>query len=112
MFSVFVNGYPPRDDAPEPYGITVKDDYGTSLYNQFYIRELVKFDSSTEFFVWASSGGAGRGYSVKYDKGVDKRLYVDVDPPSSGQIPYVLITWTLSYNAGLFFFLRPESLIL
>lgn len=109
VFSVFVNGYPPRDDAPEPYGITVKDDYGTSLYNQFYIRELVKFDSSTEFFVWASSGGAGRGYSVKYDKGVDKRLYVDVDPPSSGQIPYVRITWTLSYNAGYYFF--PEARI-
>lgn len=109
VFSVFVNGYPPRDDAPEPYGITVKDDYGTSLYNQFYIRELVKFDSSTKFFVWASSGGAGRGYSVKYDKGVDKRLYVDVDPPSSGQIPYVQITWTLSYNAGYYFF--PEARI-
>ena len=109
VFSVFVNGYPPRDDAPEPYGITVKDDYGTSLYNQFYIRELVKFDSSTEFFVWASSGGAGRGYSVKYDKGVDKRLYVDVDPPSSGKIPYVRITWTLSYNAGYYFF--PEARI-
>lgn len=109
VFSVFVNGYPPRDDAPEPYRITVKDDYGTSLYNQFYIRELVKFDSSTEFFVWASSGGAGRGYSVKYDKGVDKRLYVDVDPPSSGKIPYVRITWTLSYNAGCYFF--PEARI-
>lgn len=109
VFSVFVNGYPPRDDAPEPYGITVKDDYGTSLYNQFYIRELVKFDPSTEFFVWASSGGAGRGYSVKYDKGVDKRLYVDVDPPSSGKIPYVRITWTLSYNAGYYFF--PEARI-
>lgn len=109
VFSVFVKGYPPRDDAPEPYGITVKDDYGTSLYNQFYIHELVKFDSSTEFFVWASSGGAGRGYSVKYDKGKDKRLYVDVDPPSSGQIPYVRITWTLSYNAGYYVF--PEARI-
>lgn len=109
VFSVFVNGYPPRDDAPESYGITVKDDYGTSLYNHFYIHELVKFDSSTEFFVWASSGGAGRGYSVKYDKGKDKRLYVDVDPPSSGQIPYVRITWTLSYNAGYYFF--PEARI-
>lgn len=109
VFSVFVNGYPPRDDAPEQYGITVKDDYGTSLHNLFYIRELVKFDSSTEFFVWASSGGAGRGYSVKYDKGVDKRLYVDVDPPSSGEIPYVRITWTLSYNAGHYIF--PEARI-
>lgn len=109
VFSVFVNGYPPRDDAPERYGITVKDDYGTSLYNLFYIHELVKFDSSTEFFVWASSGGAGRGYSVKYDKGKDKRLYVDVDPPSSGQIPYVRITWTLSYNAGYYIF--PEARI-
>ena len=109
VFSVFVKGYPPRDDAPEPYRITVKDDYGTSLYNQFYIHELVKFDSSTEFFVWASSSGAGRGYSVKYDKGKDKRLYVDVDPPSSGQIPYVRITWTLSYNAGYYVF--PEARI-
>lgn len=109
VFSVFVNGYPPRDDAPEPYGITVKDDYGTSLYNQFYIHELVKFDSSTEFFVWASLGGAGRGYSVKYDKGKDKRLYVDVDPPSSGKIPEVRITWTLSYNAGYYIF--PEARI-
>ena len=109
VFSVFVNGYPPRDDAPESYGITVKDDYGTSLYNLFYIRELVKFDSSTEFFVWASSGGAGRGYNVKYDNGIDKRLYVDVDPPSSGQIPYVRINWTLSYNAGYYIF--PEARI-
>lgn len=103
VFSVFVNGCPPREKGPEPYGITVKDDYGTSLYNQFHIRELVKFDSSTEFFVWASSGGAGRGYSVKYDKGKDKRLYVDVDPPSSGQIPYVRISWTLSYQVDYFF---------
>lgn len=109
VFSVFVNGYPPRDDAPESYGITVKDDYGTSLYNLFRIRELVKFDSSTEFFVWASSGGAGRGYNVKYDNGKDKRLYVDVDPPSSGQIPYVRINWTLSYNAGYYIF--PEARI-
>lgn len=109
VFSVFVNGYPPRDDAPEQYGITVKDDYGTSLHNLLYIRELVKFDSSTEFFVWASSGGADRGYSVKYDKGVDKRLYVDVDPPSSGEIPYVRITWTLSYKAGHYIF--PEARI-
>ena len=103
VFSVFVNGCPPREKGPEPYGITVKDDYGTSLYNQFHIRELVKFDSSTEFFVWASSGGAGRGYSVKYDKGKDKRLYVDVDPPSSGQIPYVRISWTLSYQVDYVF---------
>lgn len=109
VFSVFVNGYPPRDDAPEQYGITVKDDYGTSLYNLFYIHELVKFDSSTEFFVWASLGGAGRGYSVKYDKGKDNRLYVDVDPPSSGKIPEVRITWTLSYNAGYYIF--PEARI-
>ncbi len=105
VFSVFVNGCPPREKGPEPYGITVKDDYGTSLYNQFHIRELVKFDSSTEFFVWASSGGAGRGYSVKYDKGKDKRLYVDVDPPSSGQIPYVRISWTLSYQV---YYVFPE----
>lgn len=103
VFSVFVNGCPPREKGPEPYGITVKDDYGTSLYNQFHIRELVKFDSSTEFFVWASSGGARRGYSVKYDKGKDKRLYVDVDPPSSGQIPYVRISWTLSYHVDYVF---------
>lgn len=103
VFSVFVNGCPPREKGPEPYGITVKDDYGTSLYNQFHIRELVKFDSSTEFFVWASSGGARRGYSVKYDKGKDKRLYVDVDPPSSGQIPYVRISWTLSYQVDYVF---------
>lgn len=49
VFSVFVNGCPPRDQAPQYYSIVVEDDYGTSLRNAFCIRELLKFDSSTKF---------------------------------------------------------------
>lgn len=49
VFSVFVNGCPPRDQAPQYYSIVVEDDYGTSLSNAFCIRELLKFDSSTKF---------------------------------------------------------------
>lgn len=49
VFSVFANGCPPRDQAPQYYSIIVEDDYGTSLRNVFYIRELLKFDSSTKF---------------------------------------------------------------
>lgn len=49
VFSVFANGCPPRDQAPQYYSIIVEDDYGTSLRNAFCIRELLKFDSSTKF---------------------------------------------------------------
>ncbi len=49
VFSVFANGCPPRDQAPQYYSIVVGDDYGTSLSNAFCIRELLKFDSSTKF---------------------------------------------------------------
>lgn len=49
VFSVFANGCPPRDQAPQYYSIVVEDDYGTSLSNAFCIRELLKFDSSTKF---------------------------------------------------------------
>lgn len=49
VFSVFANGCPPRDRAPQYYSIIVEDDYGTSLRNAFCIRELLKFDSSTKF---------------------------------------------------------------
>lgn len=49
VFSVFANGCPPRDQAPQYYSIVAEDDYGTSLRNAFCIRELLKFDSSTKF---------------------------------------------------------------
>lgn len=49
VFSVFANGCPPRDRAPQYYSIVAEDDYGTSLRNAFCIRELLKFDSSTKF---------------------------------------------------------------
>ena len=108
VFSVFVNGYPPRDDAPEQYGITVKDDYGTSLYNLFYIRELVKFDSSTIFRVTTHSGGYSHSDEVKYNNGKDERLYLNVTPPRPGETPYVTIRWTLSYQVYYYF---PEARI-
>lgn len=108
VFSVFVNGCPPRDDAPEPYGITVKDDYGTSLYNLFHIRELVKFDSSTIFAVSAHSGGYSDTYKVKYNNGKDERLYLNVAPPRPGETPYAIISWTLSYQVYYYF---PEARI-
>lgn len=103
VFSVFVNGCPPRDDAPEPYGITVKDDYGTSLYNLFYIRELVKFDSSTIFAVSAHSGGYSDTYKVKYNNGKNERLYLNIAPPRPGETPYARISWTLSYQVDYVF---------
>ena len=108
VFSVFVNGYPPRDDAPEQYGITVKDDYGTSLYNLFFIRELVKFDSSTIFRVTTHSGGYSHSDEVKYNNGKDERLYLNVTPPRPGETPYVTIRWTLSYQVYYYF---PEARI-
>lgn len=108
VFSVFVNGYPPRDDAPEQYGITFKDDYGTSLYNLFYIRELVKFDSSTIFRVTTHSGGYSHSDEVKYNNGKDERLYLNVTPPRPGETPYVTIRWTLSYQVYYYF---PEARI-
>lgn len=103
VFSVFVNGCPPRDDAPEPYRITVKDDYGTSLYNLFNIRELVKFDSSTIFAVSAHSGGYSDTYKVKYNNGKNERLYLNVAPPRPGETPYARISWTLSYQVDYVF---------
>lgn len=103
VFSVFVNGCPPREKGPEPYGITVKDDYGTSLYNQFYIRELVKFDSSTIFAVSAHSGGYSDTYKVKYNNGKNERLYLNVAPPRPGETPYARISWTLSYQVDYVF---------
>lgn len=103
VFSVFVNGYPPREKGPEQYGITVKDDYGTSLYNLFHIRELVKFDSSTIFTVSAHSGGYSDTYKVKYNNGKNERLYLNVAPPRPGETPYARISWTLSYQVDYVF---------
>ena len=72
VFAIFTKQFPNKYQAPKPYSIEAKDDYGTALSARFYIREWVKFDSDTRFEIGKNKGNL----FVDYNNGSSESIKI------------------------------------
>lgn len=94
IFGVFVRSYPDKYHNQVSYKLEAKDDYGTVLSNQFYIREWVKFDSDTRFEIGKKNGNL----FVEYNGGSQESITIPKsDLFSDGSIFVTLTFYNVRY---------------
>ena len=94
IFGVFVRSYPDKYHNQVSYKLEAKDDYGTVLSNEFYIREWVKFDSDTRFEIGKKNGNL----FVEYNGGSQESITIPKsDLFSDGSIFVTLTFYNVRY---------------
>lgn len=89
-----MRSYPDKYHNQVSYKLEAKDDYGTVLSNEFYIREWVKFDSDTRFEIGKKNGNL----FVEYNGGSQESITIPKsDLFSDGSIFVTLTFYNVRY---------------